>query len=263
MTVPLELVGVGLVREGRAILADLDWTVAPGERWIVLGPNGSGKTSVIRVAALYLHPTTGTVRVLGHELGRCDVREVRTRIGVASASFSDQVRPTLSAGDVVMTAKFAALEPWWHTYSDDDRARAIDLLGLSGMSNMADRAFGTLSSGERQRVLLARTLMTEPGLLLLDEPTAGLDVAGREQLIDALDRLAREQTSAPTVLVTHHVEEIPSRYTHVLLLRDGQVLAHGPIADVLDDAVLSECFGIALDLGRDRTGRYRATLRRD
>lgn len=263
MAYALELAVVGLVRDGRAVLTDVDWAVAPGERWVVLGPNGSGKTSIMRIASLYLHPTSGAVHVFGHELGRVDVRTLRTRIGVASSGFSDQLRPSLSAADVVMTARFAALEPWWHTYTDDDRARAVELLDLSGMPNMADRAFGTLSSGERQRVLLARTLMAAPELVLLDEPTAGLDVAGREQLVDALDRLAVEPTNPPTVLVTHHVEEIPSRYTHALLLREGRVLAKGPLADVLDEATLSECFGVALHLERDAGGRYRATLRRD
>jgi len=263
VTAALELDAVGLVRDRRPILAGIDWVVEPGERWIVLGPNGSGKTSIMRIASLYLHPTSGTVRVLGHELGRVDVRELRTRIGVASAGLADQLRPGLAAVDVVMTARYAALEPWWHVYTDDDRARAVDVMTQCGVPALVDRAFGTLSSGERQRVLLARTLMTEPELLLLDEPTAGLDVAGREQLVDALDRLADDAATPPTVLVTHHVEEIPSRYTHALLLRDGGVLASGPIDDVLDAAALSACFGVALTLERDGAGRHRATLRRD
>jgi iron complex transport system ATP-binding protein len=251
----LELQSVGLVRDERAILADVNWSVDAGERWIVLGPNGSGKTSLIRIASLYLHPTTGTVTVLGEELGRTDVRKLRRRVGVASAGFSDLLRPSITATDIVMTAKHAALEPWWHEYGDDDRSRAVALLERSGVGSLAERPFGTLSSGERQRVLLARTLMTEPGLLLLD-------VAGREQLVDVLDALARDRATPPTVLVTHHVEEIPPNFTHALLLRDGRVLASGPIDHVLDRSTLSACFGVDLDVERDGSRRWSARLRR-
>ena len=156
-TVPaLELRGVGLVRDERPILDGVDWSVDAGQRWIVLGPNGSGKTSLMRIASLYLHPTFGTVIVLGQELGHTDVRRLRRRVGVASAGFSDLLRPTLTATDIVMTAKHAALEPWWHDYDDEDRSRAIGLLERSGVGYVVDRSFGTLSSGERQRVLLAR-----------------------------------------------------------------------------------------------------------
>ena len=258
----LVLRGVGLVRDQRAILDDVDWNVDAGERWIVLGPNGSGKTSLIRIASLYLHPTAGTVIVLGEELGRTDVRKLRRRVGVASAGFSDLLRPSITATDIVMTAKHAALEPWWHDYDDEDKRRAVDLLERSGVGALADRPFGTLSSGERQRVLLARTLMTEPGLLLLDEPTAGLDVAGREQLVDVLDNLAVDRATPPTVLVTHHVEEIPPSFTHALLLRDGRVLSSGPIDSVLDSSTLSACFGVDLDVERDDSRRWSARLRR-
>jgi iron complex transport system ATP-binding protein len=256
----LELVDVGLVRDGRAILDNVTWCVEFGERWIVLGPNGSGKTSLMRIASLYLHPTAGTVTVLGERLGRTDVRQLRRRIGVASAGFADLLRPGVFALDVVMTAKHAALEPWWHEYDDDDRRRARELLERSGIGYLADQSFGTLSSGERQRVLLARTLMTDPGLLLLDEPTAGLDVGGREQLVATLDALARDAATPPTVLVTHHVEEIPPHFTHALLLREGRVLASGALGDVLDGPTLSACFGIELVVTRDPDGRWSARL---
>jgi iron complex transport system ATP-binding protein len=258
----LELAGVQLVRDRRAILEDVDWSVDPDQRWIVLGPNGSGKTSLIRIASLYLHPSRGTVVVLGERLGRTDVRVLRRRIGVASAGFTDLLRPDLVAADVVMTAKNAALEPWWHEYDEADRAGARVRLEQVGVGALADQPFGTLSSGERQRVLLARTLMTQPELLLLDEPTAGLDVAGREQLVDTLDQLAADTMTPPTVLVTHHVEEIPPRYTHALLLREGRVLAAGSLDDVLDGATLSECFGVPLHLARDHAGRWSARLAR-
>lgn len=258
----LQLRGVGLVRDERPILDHVDWSVDAGQRWIVLGPNGSGKTSLMRIASLYLHPTFGTVIVLGQELGRTDVRRLRRRVGVASAGFSDLLRPTITATDIVMTAKHAALEPWWHDYDDEDRSRAVGLLERSGVGYVLDRPYGTLSSGERQRVLLARTLMTDPELMLLDEPTAGLDVAGREQLVDVLDALATDPTTPPTVLVTHHVEEIPPSFTHALLLHDGRVLSSGPIDDVLDAPALSACFGVDLDVERDTSRRWSARLRR-
>ena len=256
----LRLADVGLVRDGSVILHAIDWTVGDGERWIVLGANGSGKTTLVRIASLYLHPSTGTVEVLGEQLGRVDVRQHRRRIGVVSASFADLLRPGLTATEVVMTAKFAALEPWWHTYEDEDRAKAIELLGRFGCAALADHPFTTLSSGERQRVQLARTLMTDPGLLLLDEPTAGLDLGGREDLVQRLAVLARDPATPATILVTHHVDEIPEGYDHVLMLRGGRVLACGPIDDVLTSASLSDCFGLAVTLER-RGGRWSAFAR--
>jgi iron complex transport system ATP-binding protein len=234
--------------------------VRVGERWIVLGRNGCGKTTLLRIASLYLHPSSGTVTVLGQTLGHTDVRVLRTRIGVASAAFADQLRPALIARDVVMTAKFAALEPWWHTYDDTDRARATELLERLHIGHLATQPFGTLSSGERQRVQLARTLMTDPGLLLLDEPTAGLDIVGREELVSALADLARDADAPPMVLVTHHVEEIPVGFTHALLLKDGCVFAAGPIDEVLDAERLSACFDLPLALDR-LDGRWSARAR--
>lgn len=246
----LRLEGVGLVLDGQRVLAAVDWTVRPGERWVVLGRNGSGKTSLLRIASLYQHPSVGTVEVLGEVLGRTDVRRLRTRIGVASAALADLLRPGLTALDVVVTAKHAALEPWWHTYDDADRERARGLLARVGLDGVAEQRFGTLSSGERQRTQLARTLMADPGLLLLDEPTAGLDLGGREDLVRRLGALASDPATPPTVLVTHHVEEIPPGFGHVLLLRDGEVQAAGPIDDVLRADALSACFGLPLELDR-------------
>ena len=195
---------------------------------MVLGRNGSGKSSLLRIASLYLHPSEGTVDVLGQRLGRTDVRVLRTRIGVASSGMADMLRSDLTPVDVVMTAKNAALEPWWHHYDDADRARAVTCLEQLGIGHLAHRSFATLSSGERQRVLLARTLMPEPGLLLLDEPTAGLDLAGREDLVAGLADLAADPTTPATVLVTHHVEEIPRGFTHLLLLAEGRVHGRRP-----------------------------------
>jgi len=246
----LQLANVGLVRGKTVILDDVSWSVGDGERWIVLGANGSGKTSLVRIASLYLHPSTGTVDVLGERLGRVDVRRHRRRIGVVSASFADLLRPALTALEVVMTAKNAALEPWWHTYDDGDRDRALDLLERLGCADLAHHPFGTLSSGERQRVQLARTLMNDPGLLLLDEPNAGLDLGGREDLVRRLGALAADPSTPATVLVTHHVDEIPAGYDHLLLLRGGQVQAAGPIEQVLTADALSACFGVPVELER-------------
>jgi iron complex transport system ATP-binding protein len=256
----IDLRGVTRIADERPILRDLDWQVHPGERWVVLGRNGCGKTTLLRIASLYLHPSSGTVTVLGETLGRCDVRRLRERIGFSSASFADMLRPALDATDIVMTAKNAALEPWWHTYDATDRARARDLLDRVGIAHLAARQFGTLSSGERQRVLLARTLMNDPGVVLLDEPTAALDLAGREELVGTLDALAQDPATPPVVMVTHHVEEIPASFTHALLLREGQALAQGPIAGVLTAESLGACFGLPLQLER-RDGRWLAWAR--
>jgi iron complex transport system ATP-binding protein len=249
--------GVRFERDGRAILDGIDWTVGNGERWVLLGPNGSGKTTMLRIASMYLHPTAGTADILGARLGRIDVRRHRERIGLVSAALADMLRPTIDARDVVVTARHGALEAWWHSYDDADRQRADALLALVGCDHLGDRAFGTLSSGERQRVQLARTLMAEPELLLLDEPMAGLDLGGREDLVARLGGLAADPDTPPTVLVTHHVDEIPPGFTHALLLRDGRIVAQGPLADVVTSAVLSDCFALPLAVER-RDGRFRA-----
>jgi len=250
------------VREGRTILAPLTWQVRSDERWLILGANGSGKTTLVRIAALYEHPSTGSVTVLGERLGATDVRQLRRRIGYSSAAMAAQIRPGLPCVDVVMTARYAALEPWWHRYDDTDRGRARECLDRMGVGAFANRILGTLSSGEQQRVLLARTLMNDPGLLLLDEPSARLDLGGREQLVAALAELTTDPAAAPLVLVTHHLDEVPDGMTHVLLLRDGQVVATGPIDDTLDAVNLSECFGMPLELDRRADGRWSAWSKR-
>jgi iron complex transport system ATP-binding protein len=251
----LRFTGVTLVRGAARVLHGIDWCVEGHDRWVVLGPNGAGKTSMMALCSGYLHPTSGTVDILGHRLGRVDVRRLRERIGMTSAAIAQQLRPTLPAVDVVMTAKYGALEPWWHHYSDDDRGRARALLAAAGFGSIADREFGVLSEGERKQVLLARALMRDPDLLLLDEPMAGLDLGGREQLVRRLDELARDATAPPIVFVTHHVEEIPATFTAALLLRDGKVVASGPLATTLTSATLSAAFGFALQL-REEAGRY-------
>ena len=248
---------VNLRYERTPVLRGVTWRVDRDERWVVLGPNGSGKSTLLRLAAGYLHPTSGAITILGARLGRIDVRELRQRIGYASGSLASMLRPTLPALDVVLTARFAALEPWWHTYSEADRTRARMLLDLVGCAHLADRPVGTASDGERQRLQLARTLMPDPDLVLLDEPTAGLDVGGREALVGRLAALAFDPASAPTVLVTHHLEEVPPGFTHGLLIRDGSILAAGAVSDVITSDTLSECFGLRLAV-EQRNGRWSA-----
>jgi iron complex transport system ATP-binding protein len=244
----LRFTGVDVVRGEATVLRDIDWVVGQRERWAVLGPNGSGKTTMLQLASGYLHPTRGTVEILGRRLGRVDVRRLRTRIGLVSAAIAKMLIPTVTARDIVMSARYADLEPWWHDYRPEDRARAEKLLADAGFEAVAERAFGVLSEGERQQVLLARTLMGDPDLLLLDEPAAGLDMGGRERLVGRLSRLAADPDAPPLVLVTHHVEEIPVNFSHVLLLREGRVVVAGPIADALTSANLSTCFGLPLGL---------------
>ena len=251
----LRLCDVCRTTDGVEILRGVDWTIRPGEHWVVLGPNGCGKTTLVRIASMWLHPSSGDVEVLGERLGRTDVRRLRERVGFASASMADLLRGDLLVTDVVMTARNAALEPWWHVYDDDDRAAAATALGRAGVAHLADRRFGACSSGERQRVLVARALATDPGLLLLDEPTAALDLAGREQFVRMLSGLAGEDSTPPMALVTHHVEEIPDGFTHALLLKEGRSLAQGPLDRVLTAATLSACFDVELSLER-RRGRY-------
>lgn len=256
--VALHLCDIRFVRDDTVILDQVSLDVTSSQRWLLLGPNGCGKTTLLRIAALYEHPTSGTVDVLGERLGRTDVRILRRRIGFVSAALSDQLRPTLRALDAVRTARFGALEPWWHRYTADDDERAVDCLERMGVARLAEHSLATLSSGERTRVLLARSLMNDPAVVLLDEPSAGLDLAGREQLVEALDHLAADPQAPPFVVVTHHVEDVPTNLTHALLLREGTTLAQGALAEVLTESNLSACFGIDLRLDRRGDGRFSA-----
>ena len=248
-SMPLRFSAVDLDRPGLAVLRGIDWTVGPDERWVVLGPNGSGKTTLFELASAYLHPTRGTVEILGGRLGRVDIRRLRPRIGLVSSALVKKMVPTLPAADVVMAGGRGALEPWWQTYGADEAARARDLLSAAGFGAIAERPFGFLSDGERQQVLLARALMSAPELLLLDEPAAGLDMGGRERLVGYLGRLAADPEHPATVMVTHHVEEIPPGFTHALLLRAGRLVAVGPLQEVITSQLLSETFGLALRAG--------------
>lgn len=249
---------VSVIRDGVAILESIDWEVRRGERWVVIGPNGSGKTTLLRVAGMRLLPTRGTVEVLGETYGRTDARALRRRVPFVSGAVLRSLRPTITAHDVVVTGRFADLEPWWHHYDDSDHARAEALLAEAGMENVSDRTFEMLSEGERQQVLLARALMGEPDLVLLDEPAAGLDLANRERLVARLARVAADASTPPLVLVTHHVEEIPPGITHAALLRDGRVFAADAADEVLTSGPVSACFGVSLRV-EQRRGRFTAS----
>lgn len=247
----VRLSGVSVVRNDRAILDDVDWEVSASERWVVLGPNGSGKTTLLQVAGARLWPTRGVVEVLGQRLGRVDVRTLRPRVALVSGSVIRQLRPGLTAREVVVTGRYGALEPWWNRYTEADWAEADRLLGGTPGEGIAEREFGVISEGERQRVLLARALMGQPELLLLDEPAAGLDLGAREQLVSRLAALAADPSVPPLVLVTHHAEEIPPGTTHAALVRDGRLLDAGPLEEVLTAEAVSECFEVNVAVGRD------------
>jgi iron complex transport system ATP-binding protein len=242
--------GVTVVRGGARLLDGVDWAVEDGDRWIVLGPNGAGKTTLLQVAAAQLFPTAGAAVLLGERLGAVDVFELRPRVGLASAALADRLPAQERVADIVLTAAYAVLGRWREQYNGADEARAKALLDQLGTAHLAGRRFGTLSEGERKRVQIARALMADPELLLLDEPAAGLDLAGREELSRRLGGLAEDVRAPVLCLVTHHVEEIPPGFTHVLLLRAGRVVAQGPLATTLTSATLSETFGLALEVSR-------------
>jgi iron complex transport system ATP-binding protein len=233
-------------RAGRPILGPLDLTIRAGERWAVIGANGSGKTTLLSVLGLTLWPTAGTVDAFGSRYGRVDARELRQQIGLASSAVEDVLREDLTPLDLVMTARYAATEPWWHKFSEADRRHARDLLEEVGLAHVAGHRFGTLSTGERRQTSIARALMPDPDLLLLDEPAASLDLGARETLLRNLARLAGAARPAAIVLVTHHVEEIPAGFSNAVVLRAGQVVAKGPIDAVLTDDVLSRAFDVSI-----------------
>jgi iron complex transport system ATP-binding protein len=245
----ITLADVVVRREGVSVLDRVTWQVRAGERWVILGPNGSGKTTLVQLAGARLWPTGGMVEILGARLGRVDVRSLRPRISLVSGSVTRQLRADLLAREVVVSGRHAALETWWHTYGDEDWARADQLLADGGVADIATRPFGVISEGERQQVLLARALMAQPELLLLDEPFAGLDLGARERLLLRLAGLAADPASPPLVLVTHHCEEIPPGITHAALLRGGNLLAAGPLPEVMTSERVSDCFDLPVTVG--------------
>ncbi len=249
-------------RSGRTILGPLDWAVRDGERWVVLGPNGSGKTTLLSVASMNLWPTTGSVEVLGERYGRTDARELRRRVGFAGSAIEAAMRPDLTPTTLIMTARHGAFEPWWHVYDDADRDRARQLGERMGLADHLDQAYGTLSAGERRRTSIARALMPDPEVLILDEPMASLDLAARELLLADLESLAAEPRLSAMILVSHHLEEIPVGFGHALVLREGRVVAAGPSEGVLTDDVLSDAFSMPLTV-EGHSGRWTARMRRD
>jgi iron complex transport system ATP-binding protein len=259
---------VSLRRGGHLLVGPVSWSVELDERWVIIGANGAGKTSLLRIAAAAEHPSSGVAYVLGERLGRVDMSEVSSRVGFSSAALAGRVPGHELVRDLVVSASYAVLGRWRERYEDVDYNRAIDMLESLGAEHLADRTYETLSEGERKRVLIARALMTDPELLLLDEPAAGLDLGGREELLSRLTDLAADPDAPALVLVTHHVEEIPLGFSHCMLLSEGRVVASGLLTDVLTGENLSAAYGqsIAVDVidGRyfARRTRARAAHRR-
>ncbi|AWG64335.1 ABC transporter ATP-binding protein [Mycobacteroides abscessus subsp. abscessus] len=239
----LDFRDVLLRRNRKVLVGPVTWSVELDERWVVLGPNGAGKTSLLRIAAAMEHPTSGYAAILGERLGRVDVAELKARIGLSSAALAQRIPDNEVVRDLVVSAGYAVLGRWREEYEEIDTARAVDMLETLGAEHLSDRTYGTLSEGERKRVLIARALMTDPELLLLDEPAAGLDLGGREELVARLGELAADPDAPAMVLVTHHVEEIPPGFSHALLLSEGGIVAQGLLADVMTSENLSRAFG--------------------
>ncbi|MBV9722072.1 MAG: ABC transporter ATP-binding protein [Mycobacterium sp.] len=264
----IDFTDVSLRRNGRVLVGPVSWQVELDERWVVIGANGAGKTSLLRIAAAAEHPSSGVACVLGERLGRVDVSELRSRIGLSSSALAQRIPGHEVVRDLVVSAGYAVLGRWRERYDDIDYQRAVDILESLGAEHLADRSYETLSEGERKRVLIARALMTDPELLLLDEPAAGLDLGGREELVARLTDLAADPDAPALVLVTHHVEEIPLGFSHCMLMAEGRIVAAGLLPDVLTSENLSAAFGQSIEVdvieGRyfARRTRTRAAHRR-
>jgi iron complex transport system ATP-binding protein len=253
----LQFSDVSVVRDGNAILKSLTWTVDDAERWVVLGPNGAGKTTLLQLAAAQMHPSSGRLQVLDDALGKTDVFELRPRIGFASTALARRVPRDERVIDVVLTAAYSVTGRWNEEYEEVDLRRAQRVLAEWKLGYLEDRRFGDLSDGEQKRVQIARSVMTDPELLLLDEPAASLDLGAREELVSLLGGFARDENSPAIVMVTHHVEEIPAGFTHALLLADGELQASGVIDEVITSENLSGAFGLPLEVTR-HDGRFAA-----
>jgi iron complex transport system ATP-binding protein len=260
MSAILELSNISVRRGDRVILGPVDWQVLDGQRWVILGPNGAGKTTLLQICSSLIHPTTGTIKILGEQLGKVDVFELRTRIGLSSSALVEQMPPDELVMDVVLTAAYAMLGRWQERYDLWDESRAMALLTALGVRELGDRLFGSLSEGEKKRVQIARSLMADPELLLLDEPASSLDLGGREDLLKRIETLAKDPLAPATVIVTHHIEEIPAGTTHALLLRNGAIVAQGEISSVITDRNLSDAYGLAISV-QSENGRFFARAR--
>ncbi len=260
MAYTIDLQDVTVTRDGNEILQKVDWRVADNERWVIIGPNGAGKTTLLKVAAAQIQPSSGTAKILGEQLGGVNVFDLRTRVGFASSALVSHIPNSETVLNAVMTASYAITGRWTESYEDIDERRARRVLAEWNLSNHADRAFGTLSDGERKRVQLARAVMTDPELLLLDEPVASLDLGAREQTVQLLGSYASSPVAPSMVMVTHHLEEIPAGFTHALLLNEGSIVSQGPIASILTSDLLSETFGFGLNVTFDG-GRFQVRAR--
>jgi iron complex transport system ATP-binding protein len=260
MSAILELSDISVRRGDRIILGPLNWQVLEGERWVILGPNGAGKTTLLQICSSLIHPTTGEINILGEKLGKVDVFELRTRIGLTSSALVEQLPPEELVMDVVLTAAYAMLGRWQEKYDLWDESRAMALLTALGVRELGERLFGSLSEGEKKRVQIARALMADPELLLLDEPASSLDLGGREDLLRRIESLSKDPLAPATVIVTHHIEEIPVGTTHALLLREGAVVAQGEVASVITDQNLTQAYGLAITV-QNEGGRFFARAR--
>ena len=247
----IDMSGVTVVREGHKILGPVDWQVELDERWVVVGPNGAGKTTLMRLAAAQMFPTSGSVVLVGETMGKVDLRELRTSIGMSSSALAQRIPNDEIVADIVISAGYDVLGRWRERYDEMDQERAIEILEQVGAYHLAEQTWGTLSEGERKRTLIARALMTDPELLLLDEPGAGLDLGGREDLIHLLSQLAEDPDSPAIVMITHHVEEIPPGFTHGLLLDEGEVVAQGVLEDVMTSQHLTSAFHQPIEITQD------------
>ena len=256
----MEIENLSVRRGGKTILGPLNWQVLEGQRWVVLGPNGAGKTTLLQVCSSLIHPTSGSIKILGEQLGKVDVFELRTRIGLTSSALVEQLPADELVIDVVLTAAYAMLGRWQEKYDLWDESRAMALLTALGVRELGGRNFGSLSEGEKKRVQIARALMADPELLLLDEPASSLDLGGREDLLKRIEVFAKDPLAPATVIVTHHIEEIPAGTTHALLLKEGSEVAKGDINTVITDLNLSNAYGLPISV-QSEGGRFFARAR--
>lgn len=253
----LEVVDATVRRSGKEILRNANWHVDEGQRWVIFGPNGAGKTTLVQLVSGRLHPTSGRISIIGEELGKVDLADLRPLVGLASAALDAKIPGNELVLNVVRTAAYGMTATWREEYEAEDDERAYYLLNLLGVGELAQRKYASLSSGERKRVAIARALMPNPEILILDEPASGLDLGGREQLLESLTELAKDNAAPVIILVTHHVEEIPAGFTHGLLLKNGEITQQGPLSEVFHTAHITELFDFPV-LIEEKEGRFTA-----